>query len=309
MQQSWAPVVDKIWNDWQTEMKAKIKPEFVRPEDLDAVEDESDIESIIESEGDDDDDTSQASSMSGSLLLSEDEDKDPFAQVDKKTRAKYIKRHVQKVVKLMKAEGPNKFEDDVKLKLDEVQKYANFGTLKKTILITMANTLDRADVGKLRDLFLTADTNGSGTITLDELISAFRKTSAEVDENQVRTLFVGIDRDKSGHIHYAEFLAALAESHGLVTLDRLTEVFDRIDTEGKGYITHDDLRSILGSDYDKETVDKMIEEADADKDGRIDYDELLQLMFSDPVQGDKLVDSFSLNALASSSPHGGQAPK
>ena len=46
---------------------------------------------------------------------------------------------------------------------------------------------------------------------------------------------------------------------------------------------------MLGSDYDKETVDKMIEEGDFKKNNQIDYEELLQYMFSDPAQGDKLV--------------------
>eukprot|EP00574_Skeletonema_japonicum_P014307 CAMPEP_0201734008 /NCGR_PEP_ID=MMETSP0593-20130828/33053_1 /ASSEMBLY_ACC=CAM_ASM_000672 /TAXON_ID=267983 /ORGANISM="Skeletonema japonicum, Strain CCMP2506" /LENGTH=744 /DNA_ID=CAMNT_0048227269 /DNA_START=156 /DNA_END=2390 /DNA_ORIENTATION=+ len=291
LQENWAPVVDKIWDDWQAEVKKKIKPEFVRSEDMDDLIDESDI----------DDDSSLSSNMSGTSLLDEDDDSDPPPPlVDKETRAKYIKQHVQKTVMLKNAEGPIDTDDeDVKWKLEEVKRYANFGIMKKTILITMAHTLDRSDVGKLREIFLEADTNGSGTITLKELIDAFRKTSPEVDEKQVETLFEGIDRDRSGHIHYAEFLAALAESHGLVTMDRLTEVFDRIDTEGKGYITHEDLKTILGSDYDKATVDKMIKEADVKNNDRIDYDELLQLMFSDPVQGDELAASF--DALASPS--------
>ena len=199
-------------------------------------------------ESDIDDDSSLSSNMSGTSLLDEDNDEDPPPPlVDKDTRAKNIKQHVQKTVMLKNAEGPIDTIEDVKWKLEEVQRYANFGIMKKTILITMANTLDRSDVGKLREIFLEADTNGSGTITLKELINAFRKTSPDIDAKQVEALFKGIDRDKSGHIHYAEFLAALAESHGLVTMDRLTEVFDRIDTEGKGYITHEDLKSILGS--------------------------------------------------------------
>ena len=290
LHESWAPVVDQIWDDWQAELRKKKKPEFVRPEDLDDLRDESDI----------DDDSSQSSSMSGSSLLEEDDSEPPVESFDKQTRAKNIKRHVQKTVMMKNAEDSNKTDDnDVQWKLEEVQRYANFGIMKKTILITMAHTLDRSDVGKLRNIFLEADTNGSGTITLKELIDAFHKTSPEVDEEQIETLFKGIDRDKSGHIHYAEFLAALAESHGLVTMDRLTEVFDRIDTEGKGYISHEDLKSILGSDYDKETVDKMIEEADIKNNGRIDYDELLQLMFSDPVQGDELAASFDALATIS----------
>jgi len=46
---------------------------------------------------------------------------------------------------------------------------------------------------------------------------------------------------------------------------------------------------MLGSDYDKETVDKMIEEGDFKKNNQIDYEELLQYMFSDPAHGDEIV--------------------
>jgi Ca2+-binding EF-hand superfamily protein len=81
----------------------------------------------------------------------------------------------------------------------------------------------------------------------------------------------------------------LAESHGLVTLDRLTEAFDRLDTDGKGYIDREDLKKVLGKTYDEATVDKMIEEGDFKKNNKIDYEELLQLMFSDPVKGDKMI--------------------
>ncbi len=151
--------------------------------------------------------------------------------------------------------------------------------------------MDRSDVGKLREIFLQADTSNSGTLTLQEFISSVREISPEVDEARTKDLFSGIDRDKSGHIHYAEFLAALAESHGLVTLDRLSEAFDRIDKDGKGYITHEDLKYILGKDYDKETVDKMIKEGDFKKNNKIDYEELLQLMFSDPAKGAEIVGS------------------
>jgi len=233
------------------------------------------------------------SSSSSSWLIENDDELPAATTFDNQARAKNIKTHVQKVVQAKKAEGPIDINESVKVDLDEIERYTKFGFMKKTILITMANTMDRGDVGKLREFFLKSDTEDTGTITLKELIAAFRQVSPEVDEKRVEDLFFGIDRDKSGHIHYAEFLAALAESHGLVTLDRLTEAFDRIDTDGKGFITHEDLKSILGKDYDEETVNKMIEEGDFKKNNKIDYEELLQLMFTDPVKGDELAGSVS----------------
>ncbi|KAL7550958.1 hypothetical protein ACHAWF_014165 [Thalassiosira exigua] len=283
LQQSWGPPVDKIWEVWQAEVKKNKKPEYVPPQDL------------PDDDEDEDDASETGSHTSSSSWLDENDDGEvKVASFDNHARAKNIKRHVQKVVREKQAEVQiEKPIDDAKITMDEVERYTKFGFMKKTVLITMANTMDRGDVPKLRELFMKVDTDDTGTITLSELLQAFREVSPEVDEKRVEALFVGMDRDQSGHIHYAEFLAALAESHGLVTLDRLTEAFDRIDTDGKGYITHDDLKSILGKDYDKEMVDKMIQEGDFNKNNKIDYDELLQLMFSDPVEGDKLAGSIS----------------
>ena len=130
-----------------------------------------------------------------------------------------------------------------------------------------------------------ADKDDTGTISLLELKEAFRKLDTDIDDETLERMFHGIDQDKSGQIHYAEFLAALAESQGLVTMERLAEAFDRIDSDGKGYISHDDLKEVLGDDYDQNLVEQMIQEADFKKNGQVDYEEFLELMFGDPGSG------------------------
>ena len=165
----------------------------------------------------------------------------------------------------------------------EIQRFCSYGLMKKTILMAMAQTMDRKDVGKLNEIFLMADTEDTGTLNLLELKNAIHQVNPSLDDKTIEAMFQGIDQDRSGQIHYAEFLAALAESQGLVTMDRLAEAFDRIDSEGKGYISHNDLKMVLGKDYDKETVNRMIEEADFKKNGQVDYEELMRLMFQDPA--------------------------
>lgn len=280
LQNEWAPEVDKIWNEWQAEVKKNKKPEFVRDIPIDDEGDEEDVDS--------------GNQCAAAPLLDAnpeyDDEEVPAYKADGDIRAKKIKKHVQKIVREKRSEAPGEEEtEDNFVDMDEVERYTKFGFMKKTILVTMANTMDRSELTKLREIFLKADTNDTGTITLEELLAAFRKVSPDVDVTRVENLFIGMDRDKSGHIHYAEFLAALAESHGLVTLDRLTEAFDRLDTDGKGYIDREDLKKVLGKTYDEATVDKMIEEGDFKKNNKIDYEELLQLMFSDPVKGDKMI--------------------
>jgi len=179
----------------------------------------------------------------------------------------------------LKKRGSMLLDKDI---LDDIKRFAQYSLFKKTILVTLANTMDSKDVGEVRDLFLMIDTNQSGTITLPELKVVLSKAdSNDMNDENIEKLFAAIDYDQSGDIHYAEFLAAFAESQGLITYDRLEDSFDRIDRHGKGYISHDDLQYILGENYTKETVDQMIEEGDINKNGKIDFEEFVQLMVGD----------------------------
>lgn len=169
--------------------------------------------------------------------------------------------------------------------LADIKRYAQYSLFKKTILVTVANTMDHKDVGIVSELFLMIDTNQSGTISLPELKAVLNKADEDSNEKMsdenIEKLFSAIDYDGSGDIHYAEFIAAFAESQGLITIDRLEDSFDRIDRQGKGFISHDDLHYILGGNYSKETVDEMIKEGDFNKNGQIDFDEFVQLMIGD----------------------------
>ena len=165
--------------------------------------------------------------------------------------------------------------------LDDIKRFAKYSLFKKTILVTLANTMDGKDVGEARELFLMIDTNQSGTISLPELKAVLSKAdSNEMSDANIEKIFEAIDYDQSGEVHYAEFLAAFAKSQGLITYDRLADSFDRIDRKGKGFISHDDLKHILGENYTKEIVDSMIEEGDIKKNGQVDFEEFVQLMMS-----------------------------
>eukprot|EP00591_Stephanopyxis_turris_P004121 CAMPEP_0195512890 /NCGR_PEP_ID=MMETSP0794_2-20130614/4684_1 /TAXON_ID=515487 /ORGANISM="Stephanopyxis turris, Strain CCMP 815" /LENGTH=624 /DNA_ID=CAMNT_0040640771 /DNA_START=74 /DNA_END=1948 /DNA_ORIENTATION=+ len=172
--------------------------------------------------------------------------------------------------------------------LEGMKTYALYGEMKKRILMTIAYTMDKGDLKELSHIFNVMDSNSSGTITLMDLKSALHEMQAKnhLEEATLEKLFKDIDIDNSGEIHYAEFLAAVSESQGLVTQERLADAFDRLDSEGKGYINKEDLKRILGSDYNEDLVHKMLEECDSNKNGNIDYDEFLRLMFDkDPKKG------------------------
>ena len=109
LQKHWGPDVDKIWDAWQAEIKKNKKPEFVSPQDLPG-EDDADEASETGSQ-----------SSSSSWLQENDEDVPP-SSFDNEARAKFIKKHVQKVVKAKKAEGPiSNTSESVKLDMAEVK--------------------------------------------------------------------------------------------------------------------------------------------------------------------------------------------
>lgn len=166
-------------------------------------------------------------------------------------------------------------------------KFVLYGELKKTILMTMAHTMDKSSLHELEEIFTSLDSEGSGTVSLIDLKNALKRmhSDKQLDDETLEKLFYGIDVDASGQIHYQEFLAAVVESQGLITMEHLADAFDRLDSDDKGYISKKDLKNLLGTDYNEAKVDKMISEADHDHDGQIDYDEFLRLMFEDPTSG------------------------
>lgn len=165
--------------------------------------------------------------------------------------------------------------------VEDLKRFSNYGLLRKTILVCMANTMDYLDVGSLQELFLNIDTNHSGSITLPELKNVF-KTLREIEESEVEALFAGIDYDKSGHIHYNEFLAALSESHGLITTDRLAATFQRFDESGKGYFDRNDIQRMMGRDHSDEVVESMMKEWDLSSDSVIHFEQFMQYMTENP---------------------------
>ena len=56
---------------------------------------------------------------------------------------------------------------------------------------------------------------------------------------------------------------------------RNAEAFDRLDEDDTGYISRDNLRHILGRKCTEEYLEKLMAEVDADKNGKITYNEFL----------------------------------
>lgn len=91
-----------------------------------------------------------------------------------------------------------------------------------------------------------------------------------------------VDADGAGAIDFPEFLTMMArKTKDTDSEEEIREAFKVFDRDAKGSISAAELRHVLTSIGEKLTddeVDEMIREADEDGDGRIDYNEFVQLM-------------------------------
>uniref|UniRef100_A0A7S1B793 Calmodulin n=2 Tax=Corethron hystrix TaxID=216773 RepID=A0A7S1B793_9STRA len=116
-----------------------------------------------------------------------------------------------------------------------MKQFGEYGRFKKMVLITLAHTMDKRSLGNLKELFLSIDSENTGTLHLRDLKLALQEYASKHDltDDDIASMFVGLDSDQSGKVRYIEFLAAVAEIYGLVTMDNVADAFDRLDCDNR----------------------------------------------------------------------------
>ncbi|OAR05808.1 hypothetical protein LLEC1_03774, partial [Akanthomyces lecanii] len=168
------------------------------------------------------------------------------------------------------------------------------------ILLNMADSLTEDQVAEFKEAFSLFDKDGDGQITTKELGTVMRSLGQNPSESELQDMINEVDADNNGTIDFPEFLTMMArkmkdtDSEEEImeafkvwtwTMDAVeltstnqVQVFDR---DNNGFISAAELRHVMTSIGEKLTddeVDEMIREADQDGDGRIDYNEFVQLM-------------------------------
>ncbi|CAH9112970.1 unnamed protein product [Cuscuta europaea] len=163
--------------------------------------------------------------------------------------------------------------------LSRLKQFSAMNKLKKMALRVIAERLSEEEIGGLRQLFKMIDTDGSGSITFEELKQGLKRVGSELMEADIHALMEAADIDNSGTIDYGEFLAATLHLNKMEREENLLAAFSYFDKDGSGYITVDELQQAckefgLGDVHLEETI----EEIDIDHDGRIDYGEFATMM-------------------------------
>ncbi|KAM9673822.1 uncharacterized protein ACIGJ3_008489 [Trichechus inunguis] len=146
----------------------------------------------------------------------------------------------------------------------------------------MAEDLTEEQVEEFKQAFTMFDTNGDGTINVQELGQLMQSLGQNVPEDQLKVLIAMVDTDGDGVIDFQEFLAAIAKRmKGKDTEENTLAVFREFDVDGNGHITVAELKQAMGKlgvKLSEEEVDGMIREADVDQDGKVNYQEFLRML-------------------------------
>lgn len=140
--------------------------------------------------------------------------------------------------------------------------------------------LNDVEIAEIREAFDVFDTEGLGTIDVDELRECVTNLGTDAKHRTLHRLIDGIDA--SHPLTFDEFLDVVASHLGdpddRAHVDRIFRLFD---DDGTGYITLQNLRRIatdLGETMSDAELLEMIERADTDRDGQISPDEFYGLM-------------------------------
>ncbi|TVY54852.1 Calmodulin [Lachnellula cervina] len=121
-----------------------------------------------------------------------------------------------------------------------------------------------------------------GQITTKELGTVMRSLGQNPSESELQDMINEVDADNNGTIDFPEFLTMMARKmKDTDSEEEIREAFKVFDRDNNGFISAAELRHVMTSIGEKLTddeVDEMIREADQDGDGRIDYNEFVQLM-------------------------------
>jgi calcium-dependent protein kinase len=157
--------------------------------------------------------------------------------------------------------------------------------LQRAARIAVAMQLNESQMHGLREQFQAIDTNHDGHISREELEQAMTTLSSgetqEIPFGKVKSVFESVDTDGSGVIDYSEFCAAALKDGAARCDEAIQAAFRVFDIDGDGQISKEELGNVLM--YQREglsELDNLLDPWDADGDGQLSFEEFRAMVLN-----------------------------
>ncbi|XP_073269864.1 calcium-dependent protein kinase 8-like [Primulina huaijiensis] len=162
-----------------------------------------------------------------------------------------------------------------------LKQFSMMNKLKKKALKVVAEHLSVEEVAGLKEAFEMMDSGKKGKIHLEELRVGLHKLGHQIPDDDLQILMEAADVDGDGTLSYGEFVAVSVHLRKMANDEHLHRAFSFFDRNKSGYIEIEELRDALSDDGDantEEVISAIMHDVDADKDGRISYEEFAAMM-------------------------------
>jgi len=147
-------------------------------------------------------------------------------------------------------------------------------------------------IEELREAFHLFDKDNDGCITAKEVQTVMRGLRLESTDQEISDMINNVDVDGSGTVDFNEFLAMMSRSNcrrvdgpqaqSKTEEEELRQAFRVFDMDSNGYIDANELKITmfnLGENLNDKDIKNMLKMADKNKDGKIDYEEFITMMY------------------------------
>lgn len=135
---------------------------------------------------------------------------------------------------------------------------------------------------ELRDAFDLFDRDKSGAICLLELKQVLLALNFNPTEHLLRKVMREMDTDRNGSVEFDEFVKVMSKIYERKFTDNeMRRAFRCFDSDQSGYITVDELREVLSRlnhDVSEYRISTVLCEIDTDQDGKISYEEFVNML-------------------------------
>ena len=167
--------------------------------------------------------------------------------------------------------------------LKSLKKYSKHSKFYQAVLAFLShNFAEKAQLDRLKKIFLLIDLNFDGKISREELRLAYKAAGLPLEKEQIEKIIQSVDFDNNGFIEYEEFIRVTIPKEHLFTEANLKIAFDLFDLDGNGQISPFEVKEVLanGKSVDEGVIKELLNEIQKTGDDEITFDQFKQIIRS-----------------------------